>query len=603
MVCQIKRNEGEKQKMKDRYPRPQFERNSFMNLNGWWTCHISRKAMCYRNSDIDEERVSSKGFENRILVPFAPETPASGMNVQDIIDCIYYHRTIQCECLDEEKRAILNFGAVFYHCEVYIDGIQAGFHDGGSSSFSIDITAFVKDGEEHDLVVKATSNLQDGSIPSGKQSSYMTSYTCFYHRTTGIWQTVWIEIVNRCALENVRTVWNAGSGELYFTPSFRAVRKGLILESEVISPEGDVFTSCVPALQNGTYHIRISKPDLWEPDHPALYTIKYRVKDGEKVIDEVSSYTGLRDIRVEGNMIYLNGKKLYQRLVLDQGFYPESNWTSPSDEALENDIRLSMAAGFNGARLHQKVFEERFFYHADRLGYLVWAESPSWGLDYNNEGLAHRNFLSEWAEIVVRDLNHPSIIAWTPLNETFYFRNPLAHRRLHKNAYEICRMLDPSRPVNDASGYIHYMTDLWTVHTYVQDPEKLAQQLEKKDGMPFRNYPQYESEYSGQPYLVDEYGGIKWDPETQGDKSLSKSQNLTSWGYGDAVHSEEEFFTRLEKLTDVILSMDHICGYCYTQLTDVEQEKNGVYFYDRSSKFDTSRFRHIFSRKPDGYDI
>ena len=593
MVCQIERNEGEKKKMKDSYPRPQFERNSFMNLNGWWTCHISRKAMCYRNSDIDEERVSSKGFETRILVPFAPETPASGMNVQDIIDCIYYHRTIQCECLDEEKRAILNFGAVFYHCEVYIDGIQAGFHDGGSSSFSIDITAFVKDGEEHDLVVKATSNLQDGSIPSGKQSSYMTSYTCFYHRTTGIWQTVWIEIVNRCALENVRTVWNAGSEELYFTPSFRAVRKGLILESEVISPEGDVFTSCVPALQNGTYHIRISKPDLWEPDHPALYTIKYRVKDGEKVIDEVSSYTGLRDIRVEGNMIYLNGKKLYQRLVLDQGFYPESNWTSPSDEALENDIRLSMAAGFNGARLHQKVFEERFFYHADRLGYLVWAESPSWGLDYNNEGLAHRNFLSEWAEIVVRDLNHPSIIAWTPLNETFYFKNPLAHRRLHKNAYEICRMLDPSRPVNDASGYIHYMTDLWTVHTYVQDPDKLAQQLELKDGMPFRNYPQYESEYSGQPYLVDEYGGIKW--------VVGQEFSEISWGYGNAPKTIEEFYSRLEGLTDVILGFDHICGYCYTQLTDVEQEQNGIYNYDRTPKFDMEKIRAVFTKVPEGF--
>ena len=162
MVCQIKRNEGEKQKMKDSYPRPQFERKSFMNLNGWWTCHISRKAMCYRNREIDEERVTSKGFEDRILVPFAPETPASGMNVQDIIDCIYYHRTIQCECLDEEKRAILNFGAVFYHCEVYIDGIQAGFHDGGSSSFSINITAVKLHDKLCLLLSPYNRNLADG---------------------------------------------------------------------------------------------------------------------------------------------------------------------------------------------------------------------------------------------------------------------------------------------------------------------------------------------------------------------------------------------------------------------------------------------------------
>lgn len=589
--------------MKDKYPRPQFERRSFINLNGWWTCHISRKAMCYRNSDIDRERVESKGFEDRILVPFAPETPLSGLCVQDVIDCIYYHRQLELEKVTKDERVILNFGAVFHHCEVYIDGQQVGFHDGGSSSFSFDITEHVRSGGVHDLVVKATSNLQDGSIPSGKQSSYMTSYTCFYHRTTGIWQTVWIERVSRYALEKVRTNWNVDTQELCFAPSFRALKRGLVLETEVRSPSGKVFQTRTKATSQATYHVHIDAPELWEPGNPALYDITYRLLDGDLVIDEVHSYAGLRTIEVEGNQIYLNGRKLYQRLVLDQGFYPDGNWSAPSDEALEDDIKLSMAAGFNGARLHQKVFEERFFYHADRLGYLVWAESPSWGLDYNDAGLPARNFLSEWKEIVERDVNHPSIIAWTPLNETFYFRNALSHRRLHKEAYELCRTIDPTRPVNDASGYIHYMTDLWTVHSYIQDPEQLSQTLSLKDGKPFRNYPDLEADYEGQPYLVDEYGGIKWDPETQGNGSLSKSQNLQSWGYGDAVHSEDEYFARLEKLTQAILSQDHICGYCYTQLTDVEQEKNGVYFYDRSKKFDTERFRAIFSRKPEGYEI
>ena len=585
------------------YPRPQFQRDEWVCLNGEWTYTLSRKSFCYRNEDINPRRVNSTGFDKKINVPFAPETELSGAMENELINGIYYHRKLEIPSAWENKKILLHFGAVFYHAEVYIDGKQAGFHDGGSSSFTVDITGFVKAGAESNLVVKATADLQDGSIPSGKQSSYISSYECFYQRTTGIWQSVWMEAVSPYALKKVKTVWNESTSTVCFSPEFYSMKRGLKLCVTIRDKNGRSSKAETAAAEGIPFFISVEKPELWEPGKPDLYSIEYVLYDGEEEIDRVSSYMGLRTIMVEGNRIFLNGKMLYLRLVLDQGFYPEGNWTAPGDEALENDIKLSMAAGFNGARLHQKVFEERFFYHADRLGYLVWAESPSWGLDYNDMGLPARNFLAEWREIVERDVNHPSIIAWTPLNETFYFRNAHAHRRIHKEAYDIVKSIDTTRPVNDSSGYIHYITDLWTVHTYEQDPEKLRKQLEVKDDGPFRNYPAEESEYSGQPYLVDEYGGVKWDPETQSDEYLSLSQNLQSWGYGQAPRGSEEYLKRVKELTQAILSLPHITGYCYTQLTDVEQEKNGLYFYDRKPKFSPEKYYEIFSRKRDEYDL
>ena len=227
----------------------------------------------------------------------------------------------------------------------------------------------------------------------------------------------------------------------------------------------------------------IAEPQLWEPESPVLYDLELLVTSEEGTeLDRVSSYAGLRETHIEGNRVFLNGTPRYLRLVLDQGFYPDGIWTAPSDGALRHDIELAQAAGFNGARLHQKVFEERFLYWADRLGYLLWGESPSWGLDVLDEGAPHRNFLAEWREIVRRDRNHPSIIAWTPFNETHDVREPRAHQRIHEDAYAVCKSLDPTRPVNDASGYVHHVTDLYTVHTYEQDPARLAGQLADRPG-------------------------------------------------------------------------------------------------------------------------
>jgi hypothetical protein len=294
--------------------------------------------------------------------------------------------------------------------------------------------------------------------------------------------------------------------------------------------------------------------------------------------------------------VWLNNQPRYLRLVLDQGFYPDGIWTAPSDQALRRDIEMSMAAGFNGARLHQKVFEERFHYWADRLGYLTWGESPSWGMGMWS-GLAAGEsaiasawgFLSEWREILLRDRNHPSIIAWSPFNETRGAAEWPQHGRLHVDAYELTRALDPTRPVNDSSGYVHYRTDLYTVHHYEQSPSKLKADLTPAaDGSVWRNFPALDAPWQGQPYIVDEFGGIKWIPPKR------RPHSETSWGYGEGPKTLEEFYRRLEGMVQVLDNLPHCAGWCYTQLTDVEQEQNGVYNYDRTKKFDMARIRRIF---------
>ena len=259
-----------------------------------------------------------------------------------------------------------------------------------------------------------------------------------------------------------------------------------------------------------------------------------------------------------------------------------------------------MKAGFNGARLHQKVFEERFHYWADRLGYLTWGEFPSWGFglwggDPHQAGapsaISAWNFMSEWREVVERDLNHPSIIAWTPLNETRECHDWNTHNRFHADIYDLTKTIDPTRPVNETSGYVHVKTDLWTVHNYEQVPEKLKAQLtpDKKEGV-WRNFPDKDVKYQGQPYLVDEFGGIKWVVGT------AFAEN--TWGYGEAPKSLDEVYRRLEGQINALLSLKHIKGYCYTQLTDVEQEQNGIYNYDRSEKFDMKKIKKIFEKNP-----
>lgn len=590
------------------YPRPQFERNAWINLNGEWTYSFD-----FGGSGLEREWFKSTGFDQKIIVPFCPESKLSGVEYKDFINHMWYHRTISIPQDWANKQILLNFGAVYYKSEIYIDGVFAARHFGGTSSFQVDITPYVKAGQTHNLVVYVESDVRSTHQPSGKQNLQFASYGCNYTRTTGIWQTVWMEAVHPEGLQSVQMIPDIDQQQLIIRPRFYKELGGKL--EVTLKDNGKVVSKeTVAANSLSTVILPVKKMKTWSPENPFLYDVELRVIDkAGNVVDEVKSYAGMRKVHIEGKKIYLNNQPYYQRLVLDQGFYPDGIWTAPNDEALKKDIQFSMEAGFNGARLHQKVFEERFYYWADKLGYLTWGEASSWGMDCNDIETA-RNFITEWTEIVERDRNHPSILIWTPTNEEFW-PDRVQYPRLMQDLYKLTKAIDPTRPFHGTSGGSHIATDIWTVHNYEQDPAKLKEllyndgklmeapkweiQLMPKNigynGLKYTDqytFPQYKHDM---PYLIDEFGGIKWNPSQQ----MESAQN-TSWGYGEPPHSLEEFYARLEGLVNTVLSLsDHVWGYCYTQLTDVEQEQNGIYYYDRSPKFDMKRIHAIFSKNPE----
>ncbi|MBE6301320.1 MAG: beta-glucuronidase [Parabacteroides distasonis] len=590
------------------YPRPQFERADWVNLNGEWTCSFD-----FSGTGLEREFYKSKGFDKKITVPFCPESKLSGIAYTDFIEHFWYQRDITIPQDWSGKNIMLNFGAVYYKSEVYVDGVLVNRHFGGTSSFSVDITSFVKPGQTHSLVVYAESDLRSTKQPAGKQNLQFRSYACNYTRTTGIWQTVWMEAVHPEALHSTQVVTDIDQKQIVIRPRFYKELGGKLVVS--LKDNGKVVaTQSVSASSLSTVVLPVKKMKTWSPESPFLYDLEYKVVDKTgRIVDEVNSYVGMRKVHIEGNKVFLNNQPYYQRLVLDQGFYPDGIWTAPSDEALKKDIELSMAAGFNGARLHQKVFEERFHYWADKLGYLTWGEASSWGMDCNDIEVA-RNFISEWTEILQRDRNHPSILIWTPTNEEFW-PDREQYPRFMTDLYHITKLIDPTRPFHGTSGGVHVMTDIWTQHNYSQDPVKIKAQLFKDgkmqktpnrtieltqlnigyNGLMYTNqyvFPEYKNDM---PYILDEFGGIKWNPAQQ----LEGSQQ-SSWGYGEPPRSLEEFYSRLEGLVKAVVSLsDQIWGYCYTQLTDVEQEQNGIYYYDRSPKFDMERIRLIFQIEPE----
>ena len=585
------------------YPRPQFERGDWQNLNGEWTYELDLVQTGHERG-----LTQSTGFDGKITVPFAPESELSGVQHKDFIPSIWYQREISIPQEWAGKDVLLNFGAVYYVSEIYVDGKFVDRHHGGSDSFTVDITRFVKPGGKHSLVVCASSDLRSRMQSAGKQSLRHGPFECMYTRTTGIWQTVWMEAVAPTGIQRVKYVTDIDRSTVTMEFTMRRNAAGNVLTVNVKDGKKIVASDTAPVSSGSIVTLPLKKAKLWSPENPFLYDVEFILKDAQgNVIDQVASYFGMRKIHTEGNKIYLNNEPYYQRLVLDQGFYPDGIWTAPSDEALKRDIELSMAAGFNGARLHQKVFEERFYYWADKLGYLTWAEAPSWGLDANDVEAA-RNYLMEWRNLVVRDLNHPSIVTWTPFNEEFW-PDQTQYPRFIKDIYTLTKQLDPSRPINTVSGGQHIVTDIWTEHHYEQDPDKLRDIIYKNGNMYVRRHdiqerlrgnvgfnrpvlsdPYTYPEYDGNiPYILDEFGGIKCI------EANPAKDGSDSWGYGNSARTKEDFYKRLEAQVRGLVEMsDKMWGFCYTQLTDVEQEQNGIYYYDRGTKYDMERVRAIF---------
>ena len=568
------------------YPRPQFERSAWLNLNGTWTYTFD-----FGRSGNDRNFRNSKGFDGNITVPFCPESKLSGVGYTDFINTIWYQRTITVPADWQGNDILLHFGAVDYEATIFIDGKQVSTHYGTGSSFALDITDYVTPGVPANLVLRVNDDLRGGAQPGGKQCTGYYSSGCSYTRTTGIWQTVWMEPVSKQGLKTVFAIPDIDQQQLVVRPEFRQESNDNTLTVQVLDGKKVVSTKTVKCINQAQVVLPIKKPRLWSPEDPFLYDVTYTVKDKSgKVIDEVSSYAGMRKVHLAGGYFYLNNQPYFQRLVLDQGFYPDGIWTAPSDEALKHDIEMSIAVGFNGARLHQKVFEERYYYWADKLGYLTWGEEASWCMDENSD-LTARNFISEWVEVLMRDRNHPSIVTWTPFNETWSCQ-PGTYERMMRDVYTVTKAIDPTRPVNDTSGDGHVLTDIWSVHDYTREPEKLVANHTITAGVePYRNQAQKKwlARYAGQPYMVDEFGGLPW---------IKESERSSSWGYGSNIDTLEDFYDILEKEVDALASCKHVVAYCYTQITDVEQEKNGIYYYDRTPKFDAARLKAIFAKIP-----
>ena len=556
------------------FPNPQFERKQWQNLNGVWDF-----AFDFGNSGLAGGMLEKSDWDRQITVPFCPESRLSGVGYTDFIPAVWYRRTVQITDAQLEGRVFLCFGAVDYETHVYVNGKEAGVHFGGYTSFRFDITALLRAGENV-IIVNAQDDTRSRRIPSGKQSDRLASYGCMYTRTTGIWQTVWLEFTPRSYIKAVRLYPDAANGTL--SVEAQVAGKG-VLRADACYAGSAVGTAAKTVDTLGRLELTLSETHLWAPGDGRLYDLTLTFEG-----DEVRSYFGLRDLAIDGYAFRINGKSVFQRLVLDQGFYPDGIYTARDEAALVHDIEMSMAAGFNGARLHEKVFEPRFLYHCDRLGYLVWGEYPNWGIDHSDPTLTP-GYLEEWCEAVLRDCNHPAIVGWCPFNETWDCDGRRRDPALLRTVYRMTKRIDPTRPCIDTSGNFHVETDIYDVHDYEQDPTIFKPRYDKlmTEGTLHDAFPDIQH-YPGGICFISEYGGIRWSVN---------ADNGDAWGYGNAPKTEEEYFARYKGLTDALLDNDRMFAFCYTQLTDVEQEQNGVYTYDRQAKFDIAKYHAINSRK------
>lgn len=575
------------------HPNPQWERETWKNLNGPWEFEFD-----FGCSAVERRLWEKERFDREILVPFCPESRLSGIGYTDFISGVAYRRNFELSQEELSGRVLLHFGAVDYEASVYVNGTLVGSHKGGYTSFCFDITKHVAPGP-NTLFVAVKDDVRSGLQPKGKQAHLYASSGCDYTRTTGIWQTVWLEFVPERHIQSAKYYPDPANGKVTVTGLVQGQGTLQLTALWEDKPVGEAALSAEDGFF--TAQLDLSETHLWEPGKGGLYTLL--LSFGE---DRVKSYFGLRTAKFQGRKFLLNGKSLFQRFVLDQGFYPDGIYTAPTEEDLVKDIQLSFAAGFNGARLHEKVFEARFLYHCDRLGYLVWGEYPNWGLDHAHP-LSTETYLNQWSEAVERDFNHPAIIGWCPFNETWGYREEREKNALLSSLYKLTKRLDPTRPCIDSSGNYRVLSEVYDIHDYDQDTQSfqarwdgLTDRIRETGGVipaedPFFNSapegpsgraPFFNQPYDNQPIFVSEYGGIRWPDDT-----------VEGWGYGNAPATPEEFFARYKGLTEALLNNPEIFGFCYTQLYDVEQEVNGLYTYGRVQKFDISLIRKINQQK------
>jgi beta-galactosidase/beta-glucuronidase len=608
-------------------------RDHWLCLNGRWQFEID-------SGDSGLARgLRERPLQETIVVPFCPESSLSGIGNTDFLHCVWYRREVEIPAAWQGQEVLLHFQAVDYDATVWVAPAarahdaeswqEVGRHRGGFTPFTCDLRGVARAGEQIVICLRARDENRT-SQPRGKQSTQYAPHSCFYTRTTGIWQSVWLEPVPRIYLKRPRLTPDVANNTIRLEQPLSNNRRGYRLRARVKDGTRVLCEAQCRADLDLAPRLDLRIPDeavrLWSTSDPFLYDVEMELlnSDGE-IVDAARSYAGLRSVAIEGKAVRINGEAVFQRLVLDQGYYPDGVMTAPSDDALRHDIELSMEAGFNGARLHQKVFEERFLYWADKLGYLVWGEFADWGCSGHGPGHDHQQpgvtYVAQWLEALERDYSHPAIIGWCALNET---AQPM-HDRITvlddatRALFLATKAMDTTRPVLDTSGYSHRVpeSDIYDSHDYIYEADfslGLQRFIERHEGLPQDeafcnplNYDAYTGQpktqaswsipYRGQPYFVSEFGGFKWKPGTEIKSAEdNQKQRKSSWGYGSDPASLEDLYTRFQAVCDVMLDNPYMFGYCYTQLTDIFPEENGIFYFDRTAKFDNKRLHEIQTR-------
>ncbi len=570
------------------YPQPQFQREQWLSLNGRWDFDFDDQ-----NKGIaDDWAGGARKLAKDIQVPYCFESTKSGVGDTSFHPWVWYRRTFSVPDAWKGQRVLLHFGAVDYHATVWVNGKRAGDHEGGNVPFRFDVTPFLKAGANV-VTLRAEDPPTDRYIPRGKQYWEPKSRGIFYTRTTGIWQPVWLEAAGESYLERVK-VTPSTDGAVLFEATLQRPEPDTSFYA-VVSSSGKVIASTMSMAEDtraiGSLYVR--SPRLWAPGTPNLYDVTFELRRNGKVLDRVNSYFGFRSVAVDNGRVTLNGRPIYLKTVLDQGYWPESTLTPPTDEAIQYDIRMTKEMGFNGVRKHQKLEDPRYLYWADHMGLLVSSEMANAYL-FDDEYV--RRFTREWTEAVERDYNHPSIILWIPINESWGVPNLRDKRQQDhlKALYMLTHSLDSTRLVIDNDGWEHTdMTDLFGVHDYTPQGDVLARKYKDVVSKPGSFIPNNGRAalapgfaYNGAPLFLSEFGGISY---------IMPGQKVSdvAWGYAGLEKNGDAAFARLSKLYHGIHDTPAFIGICYTQLTDVEQEINGLMTFDRKPKFDVAELKKL----------
>ena len=574
------------------YPRPQLVRDQWLNLNGEWE---------FAFDDADEGLrlgwYDGRKLPRRIIVPFGYQAQLSGINDKSVHECVWYARNFEIPA-DWRGDLLLNFGAVDYSSTVWVNGQEVGHNQGGHVPFQFNIAPYVKPGVNR--LTLRVEDKQDPEQPRGKQSVTAIPREIDYYCTTGIWQTVWLEPVPSLRIEELRVITHAQRNLVELIVYLHAPSSDWRIEVEVFDQDRLVTRSeARTAIATGHLILSIPYAKLWSPESPHLYDFTVRLYDDSKLLDEVKSYCGLRGIELRDGKFLLNGSSVYLQMILDQGYWPQSYLTAPSDEALQTDIGWAKAFGFNGVRKHQKIEDPRWLYWCDRLGIMVWEEMPNareWSLE------AEEKLSAEWQRAVRRDYNHPCIVAWVPVNESMGFPQ-LAQEHAGQYAFiermvRTTRRMDTTRPVIDNDGWEHTdIADVCAIHDYSPSSEVLLKRYEKTlagEGLPatvwIGDKPLFArgSKYRGQPIVLSEVGGFLTIPP-----DIPPEQRDVLYRFYDSFERPEELVEKYRDLMNGIASLKFLGGFCYTQLTDIEQEINGLLTYDRQPKVPAEEIARI----------